>query len=146
MVSLPFRKPLSPALPRRVIVVEDDAVLGLSIVETLTRSGIAEVEVCPSAACTLSKLRRGSFDAMVLDGHLADSHEGWRIAELVEVLGDNSTRIVFQTGSPEAIPERLRQLGPVLVKPYPPQALVEALTEKPRPGLIELLRRKRREP
>lgn len=145
MVSLSFRKQVTPPLPRRVIVVEDDAVLGITIIETLTRHGIAEVEVCPSAACTLSKLRRGSYDAMVLDGHLADSDDGWKIAELVEVLGDNSTRIVFQTGSPEAIPARLRQLGPVLVKPYPPQALVDALTERPRPGLLELLRRRPRE-
>lgn len=144
MVSLSFRKPVTPPLPRKVIVVEDDVVLGLSIVETLTRHGIAEVEVCPSAACTLGKLRKGSFDAIVLDGHLADSDHGWEIAELVDTLGDYNTRIVFQTGSPELIPARLRQLGPVLVKPYPPEALVGALTEKPRPGLLELLQRKRR--
>lgn len=144
MVSLSFRKPVPSALPRKVIVVEDDAVLGFNICEVLTRHGIAEVEVCPSAACTLGKLRNGSFDAMVLDVHLADSHQGWEIAELIDALGDYNTRIVFQTGSPEDIPARLRQLGPVLVKPYPPEALVAALTENPRPGLLELLRRKRR--
>lgn len=128
--------------PRTVIVVEDDAVLGLNIEQALKDAGISEVTICASAACTLDRLRNGSFDAMVLDVHLADSNEGWEIAELVNALGVSNTRIVFQTGSPEAIPPHIRQLGPVLTKPYDPQDLVEALKKKPKAGLLALLRRK----
>lgn len=143
MVSLAFRKPVKSTLPRRVMVVEDDALQGEAIIQALADSGITEVEVCPSASCTITKLSKGTFDAIVLDGHLADSDKGWEIADLVNALGDHRTRIVFQTGSPDEIPERLRQLGPVLTKPYPLEALVDALTEKPRPGLLELLKPKR---
>jgi len=125
---------------RRVMIVEDDAVLGLTIEQTLLDAGFAEVSICPSTACTIGKLREGSFDAMVLDVHLADSDEGWEVAELVEALGTRNTRIVFQTGSPEEIPARIRKLGPVLTKPYDPADLIAALDEKPRSGLLALLK------
>jgi CheY-like chemotaxis protein len=136
-IGTPFRS----KRPRRVIVVEDDAVLGLTIEQTLLDHGFAEVSICPSASCTLGKLRAGNFDAMVLDVHLADSDDGWEIAELVKALGDANTRIVFQTGSPGDIPEHIRQLGPVLAKPYDPAELVDALNEKPRAGLLAMLKR-----
>jgi CheY-like chemotaxis protein len=138
-----LKKVEKSVLPKSVIVVEDDAILGLDIEQTLRDHGIADVTVCPSASCTLEKLRNGSYDAIVLDGHLADSNEGWKIAELIDAMGHRSTRIVFQTGSPEEIPDRIRQLGPVLEKPFDPRQLVAALTEKQRPGLLALLRPKR---
>lgn len=143
MVSMSLKKAEKSVLPQSVIVVEDDAILGLDIEQTLRDHGIAEVTVCPSASCTLEKLREGSYDAIIIDGHLADSKEGWKIAELVDAMGHRSTRIVFQTGSPDEIPGHIRRLGPVLAKPYDPKQLVAALTQKQTPGLLELLRPKR---
>lgn len=141
MASFSFRRPAKSPHPRRVIVVEDDARLGSLLQDTLLKSGFDHVEVCPSTACTLGKLRAGSFDAIVLDGHLADTNEGWGLAELVSALAEENTRIVFQTGNPDDIPTHVRSLGPVLTKPYDPRDLVEALSQKPRPGLLALLRR-----
>ncbi len=132
--------------PKRIMVVEDDAVLGLEIEQALLDHGVAEVSLCPSASCTLGKLREGSFDAVVLDVHLADSDDGWEIAELVKALGGDSARIVFQTGAPQDIPDRIQKLGPVLSKPYPPEALIAALQSPRKPGLLERLRRGQRHP
>lgn len=146
MADFSLLKHRKPARPRKVIVVEDDAVLGLTIEQTLLDNGISEVTICPSTSCTIGKLRDGSYDAMVLDVHLADSDEGWEIAELVNALGNENTRIVFQTGAPEEIPPRIRELGPVLMKPYDPMDLIAALEEKPRSGLLALLRRQSRKP
>lgn len=140
MSAFSLRRSSKPQRPRRVIVVEDDAVQGLMIEKTLRDAGIEHVEVCPSTACTLPKLEAGSYDAIVLDGHLADTDEGWAIAELIRAMGDDETRIVFQTGSPEEIPEHIKRLGPVLTKPYDPKQLVEALEQKPRAGLMAMLR------
>ena len=125
----------------RVMVVEDDAVLGLTIEEALTRDNFAEVTVCSTAACALVKLREETYDAVVLDVHLADDHEGWEIAELVAALGSRDSLIVFQTCSPRDIPARVAELGPVLEKPYDPAALIEALKDKTRAGLLARLRR-----
>lgn len=123
-------------------MVEDDAVLGLTIEQTLIDGGVESVTVCSTAACTLDKLRAGSYDAVVLDVHLADSDEGYEIAELIRALGDKEIRIVFQTGTPDEIPPHIRELGPVLTKPYNPDELLQALSEKTPTGLMALLRRK----
>ncbi|MEE4200775.1 response regulator [Erythrobacter sp.] len=143
MVTLPFSRSEESSLPRSVIVVEDDALLGLDIEQTLHENGIEDVTICPSASCTLERLRNGKFDAIVLDAHLADSDEGWKIAELVEAMGERAMRIVFQTGSPEEIPDHVRKLGPVLGKPYDPRQLIGALREKQSAGLLAMLSRRR---
>lgn len=135
----PFSRRKS-AEPMRVLVVEDDPVLGLTIEQALTDGGFAEVSICSSAECSLEKLKSEQFDAVVLDVHLADSSDGWEIAELINALGSEEVRIVFQTGAPNDIPEHIRDLGPVLVKPYNPDDLREALQSKPRSGLLSLLR------
>ncbi|MGB3712306.1 MAG: response regulator [Erythrobacter sp.] len=126
--------------PLRVLVVEDDAVLGLSIEQALTEDGFADVSICSSAECSLSMLRAEKFDAVVLDVHLADSSDGYEIAELIDAMGSEDTRIVFQTGAPNDIPDHIKELGPVLAKPYDPDALRQALEQKPRSGLLSLLR------
>lgn len=126
----------------RVMVVEDDAVLGLALETALTAQEFAEVTLCSTAACSLEMLREDSWDAVVLDVNLADNNEGWAIAELLDTLGGESPRIVFQTGAPDSIPEHIRELGPVLSKPYDPADLIAALREKARPGLLARLRRR----
>ena len=125
----------------RVMVVEDDAVLGLTLEDALTRDDFATVTVCSTAACSLQKLKDEEYDAVVLDVHLADDHEGWEIAELVAALGSRNTRIVFQTGAPHDIPADIAELGPVLEKPYDPADLIAALKPDARPGLLTRLRR-----
>ena len=140
MPSFNIRRPSKSSLPQKVIIVEDDAILGLELETTLKEAGIEHVEVCSTTSCTISRLREGTYDAIVLDGQLADSDDGFAIADLVSALGEEDMRIVFQTGSPEDIPEHLLSLGPVLAKPYDPQKLVEALTEKPRASLLAMLR------
>ena len=142
MVSLSLSRKSERVRIRKVLVVEDDAVLGLAIEQVLSDTGEWDVTICPTVSCTLGTLRDGAFDAIVIDGHLADSDEGWELAELVDALGHDHMRIVFQTGSPQDIPVRIRELGPVLNKPYDPNDLVEALRQKQKPGLVQLVRSK----
>ncbi len=127
-------------LPGHVLVVEDDAILALTIEQALSDAGVAEVEICPSTEQALDALRRKRPDAIVLDVHLADRDDGWAIAELVRTLGPDSPRIIFSTGMPEAIPEGVAALGCVLVKPYDAVTLVDLLREPKRRGIISRLR------
>ena len=84
--------------------------------------------------------RSRTADGVVLDIHLADSDEGWELAELIPLIGAPPPRIVFSTGMPDAIPERIAALGPVLTKPYDPAELVRALRANSRPGLLARIR------
>jgi len=139
---VPFSSRSNKRDPISVLVVEDDPVLGLTIEDALTHDNFARVSICSSAECSLARLRSEKFDAVVLDVHLADSDDGWEIAELIDALGSEDVRIVFQTGAPGDIPDHIRELGPVLAKPYDPEDLRAALKPKSRRRLLPGLRKR----
>ena len=128
-------------LPHRVLVVEDDAVLGLTIEAALEDAGVADVRICPTTDAALAALRDQTPDAIVLDVHLADRDDGWAIAELVRTLGPKAPRVIFSTGMPQDIPEDIAAQGSVLVKPYDAAVLVERLREPQRRGFASRLRK-----
>lgn len=128
-----------PALGR-VLLVEDDPILALSMEAALLDGGASEVVICSTMAATMEALEGDSPDAIVLDVHLADRDDGWAVAELVSLLGPRKPRIAFSTGSPEAIPDDIKEMGPVFEKPYDPVQLVEALQAGTRTGLFARIR------
>ncbi|MGN6498583.1 MAG: response regulator [Tsuneonella sp.] len=124
----------------KILVVEDDAILAMSIEAALVDAGAAAVHVCSTTSDALAALREHKPDGMVLDVHLADRDDGWAIAELVSEVGPNPPRIVFSTGAPRDIPAQIAELGPVLEKPYSFAELVALLRKPPREGLLSRLR------
>lgn len=125
---------------RRVLVVEDDPLLALATEEALREAGVEQVDICPTTQSALEALRAELPDAIILDVHLSDRDDGWAIAELVESLGEHNPRIIFSTGAPQDIPAHIAELGSVLAKPYAPEALIEALRQPARRGLLARLR------
>ncbi len=124
----------------RILLVEDDPLIAMSIEDALRDGGATDVIVCSSSAEALAALREEKPDGMVLDVHLSDRDDGWAIAELVNSVGPKPPRIVFSTGAPQDIPPEIAELGPVLEKPYAPSELIAALQEPPRAGLLARLR------
>lgn len=136
-----MKKPkTSSAFPGHVLVVEDDAIIGLTIEQALLDAGVPLVEICPTTEAALDALRRKQPDVIVLDVHLADRDDGWAIAELVRTLGPDSPRIIFSTGMPRDIPEDVAAMGCILEKPYEPDILIALLHEPKRRGIISRLR------
>lgn len=122
-----------------ILVVEDDGILAMAIEQDLQDAGAGKVVLCHSTEAALVFLRDQKPDAIVLDVHLTDRDDGWAIAELLDDIGPNRPRIVFSTGAPQDIPEKIAELGPVLVKPYEPADLVAAIRGPQRRGLLSLL-------
>ncbi len=126
----------------RVLIVEDDAVLAMSLEDAFVRSGSREVVICPTMKATVRELEKDAKpDAMVLDVHLADRDDGWAIAELVTMLGPRPPRIAFSTGAPQDIPGNIAGIGPVFEKPYDPDLLVAELMAGRKRGLFSRLLR-----
>jgi CheY-like chemotaxis protein len=125
----------------RIVVVEDDSILALALEDALLDAGASEVVLCASTERALEALEEADAAAIVIDVHLADRDDGWALAELVGQLGPKHPRIIFSTGTPEAIPPEIADMGLVLEKPYDPARLVEELTNGvPKAGLLARLR------
>jgi CheY-like chemotaxis protein len=126
-----------------VLIVEDDAILAAALAGCLEDAGATIVQSCSSAAEAMTALGELKPDVLVLDVSLADRDDGWGIAELARELAQRPLTIVFSTGSPEAIPPEVAQLGIVMEKPYAPEALAALIAEHAAsPGLIGRLRRR----
>ena len=113
--------------PENVLVVEDDAILAMAIEDTLRDHGCSNITLCSTTKQALTSLSAGAPEAIILDVHLADTDDGWAIAELVTEVSSRPPRIIFSTGAPEEIPARIAELGIVLAKPYAPADLINAL-------------------
>lgn len=125
----------------RALIVEDDPLLAMQLEDALNDGGAAEVATCGSVAAAMAELERMKPDILILDVHLADRDDGWAMAELVTELSPRPPAIIFSTGTPELIPERIARLGWVLGKPYQPEELIARLrAHRDRPGLLARLR------
>ena len=124
----------------RVLLVEDDAVLAMSLQDALIEGGASEVVVCHTMQATMAELEKDKpLDALILDVHLDDRDDGWALAELVAMLGPKRPKIAFSTGSPEAIPADIAEMGPVFEKPYDPDQLVQVLAAGRKRGIFSRL-------
>ena len=139
-MTQPSQTVSAETLPDHVLVVEDDAVLGMVLEQALLDAGVAQVALSSSTEQAMQHLRQERPGAIVLDVHLADRDDGWAIAELVRTLGPNSPRIIFSTGAPQDIPTDIAALGCTLEKPYDAEVLIEVLRQPKRRGIISRLR------
>ena len=139
-MTQPSQTVSAETLPDHVLVVEDDAVLGMVLEQALLDAGVAQVALSSSTEQAMQHLRQERPGAIVLDVHLADRDDGWAIAELVSTLGPNSPRIIFSTGAPQDIPKDIAALGCTMEKPYDAEVLIDVLRQPKRRGIISRLR------
>lgn len=111
---------------RRILVVEDDPMLALSLEQIILDAGPAEVIAIRTIADAERELTRCSFGFALLDVHLADG-KSYKIADILEDHGVPFAFVSGATRDPD-VPAHLRHI-PLLPKPY-------------RPGLICALLRK----
>jgi len=113
---------------RRVLVVEDDAVIAHSLVEALIELGIEPV----GPASTLEQALALAATANSLDAAVLDINLGGRLAvPVADVLAGRGVPMVFASGygslPRDSLPDR-HQSTPLLMKPVAAEAIVAALT------------------
>jgi CheY-like chemotaxis protein len=109
---------------RRVLVVEDEYFIADDLARALARLGADVVGPVPTRAEAESLLASAErIDLAVLDINL----KGETVFPLADLLIERSVPFLFATGYGEAtIPDRYRQV-PRWEKPFPPEALAQAL-------------------
>ncbi len=97
----------------RVLVVEDEALVGIMIQECLTELGFQIVGPVCTASDALQAAKDGDFDAAILDINLGDG----MVYQVAEILARRHVPFVFVTGyDADSVDSRFRHI-PVLQKP-----------------------------
>jgi DNA-binding response OmpR family regulator len=119
-------KEIVPALDcvgRRVLIVEDEALIAMQLEENLQNAGWRVVGPAPSVCWALQLIERELLDVAILDFWLGDDDSG-PIADYLDRCG---IPFLFLTGhTAEELPSKLRAKN-LLLKPTRPEVLVRAL-------------------
>ena len=104
---------LNKLAKRRVLVVEDEALVGIMIQECMTELGFQIVGPVCTASDALAAAKDGDFDAAILDINLGDG----MVYQVAEILARRHVPFVFVTGyDADSVDSRFRDI-PVLQKP-----------------------------
>jgi CheY-like chemotaxis protein len=102
-----------PIAARRVMIVEDEALVALVLADHLTEFGLSVVGPCASVAEATAALEANDLDAAILDVNLGKE----LVYPVAELLADRGIPFVFVTGyGPESIDNRFAHAA-VLEKP-----------------------------
>ena len=111
------------AASRRVLLVEDEALVAMMIQQCLTETGHSIVGPISTASEALVTAKDGDFDAAILDINLGDGM-AYPVAEILSARG---IPFIFATGYGESVLDSDFADVPVVQKPFSRDALREAL-------------------
>jgi CheY-like chemotaxis protein len=108
---------------RRVLVVEDEMLIGMLLEDMLADLGQEVVAVVPRVNEALAAVQREVFDLAILDVHL----NGQAVFPVADSLIEKGVPFVFATGYGErGLPEKYRD-RPILQKPFARDDLARVL-------------------
>lgn len=108
--------------PRRVLVVEDEAIVAMLIEDLLLELGHTVVGVAATPAEAIDMVRTRQFDLALLDINLGDGHTSFEAAVL---LGELHRPFAWLTGyGAPGVPDQFETV-PVLGKPIDPDLLAK---------------------
>ena len=107
---------------KRVLVVEDEALILLDVAQSLEDFGVAEVITVSTVDDALVAVASGACDAAVLDVHLGRGGTTYGVAEQLRARG-----IPYVVTSGSVADGAPHELGPILAKPFSSVQLLDAL-------------------
>ena len=112
-------------MTKRVLIVEDEALVALTIEDMLLEAGYQVCGIADTAADALDLARRHTPDLAVIDVRLARGDDGIALADTLAAIGP--IRILFATGNPAEVRQRARAGQGCLSKPFEAGWLLAAL-------------------
>jgi chemotaxis family two-component system sensor kinase Cph1 len=118
--------PARAAVARRVMIVEDEALVALVLADQLADMGLSVVGPCSSLAEAVAAAAENEFDAAILDVNLG----GELVYPVADLLSSRGIPFVFVTGYGQESIDRRFAHTTVLEKPVEPEFLEDVF----RPG------------
>jgi CheY-like chemotaxis protein len=110
---------------QRVLIVEDEALVGMALEDALGFLGVDVVGVAGTVDEALERIEGDTFDGAILDVQL----HGKDVLPVAESLKQHGIPFVFATGyGRSGVPEKYRD-ALVLQKPFMPAELKDVLTQ-----------------
>lgn len=109
---------------QRILIVEDDAIIGMLLEEYVLMMGREPVAVVEGVAPALARISKGGIDAAIVDVHLANGEAGDPIAG---ALADANIPFLVATGGFAGAIGGPWRNRPILAKPFTLDSLREAL-------------------
>jgi two-component sensor histidine kinase/DNA-binding response OmpR family regulator len=119
----PTRAAVRSMAARRVMIVEDEALVALVLADQLTDMGVSVVGPCGSVAAAKAAVAETDLDAAVLDVNLG----GELVYPVAELLQAKGIPFIFVTGYGQESIDKKFAYAPVLEKPIEQEALAEVL-------------------
>jgi DNA-binding response OmpR family regulator len=110
---------------RRILIVEDQAILGMELEFVLTDAGYEVVGIAVDARQALALAAETRPDLAIVDINLRDGRTGLLVAQAMA--RDCGVAVLFATAEPELIPEQFGGAFGVVVKPYAAPTLYAAV-------------------
>lgn len=114
--------------PKKIIVIEDDAIVSMAMENLLVEAGYIVLSTCARGEDALALVERQAPDLVLADVKLAGTMDGIDAASAIRAR--RSVPIIFVTAHTDATTrERMRAVGPadILAKPVPDFLLVRAV-------------------
>lgn len=118
----------APATPKRILIVEDEALVALYTRELLEDAGYEVIGIAPTGLGALSMASVAPPDLALVDIRIPGGMDG--IATAAELRAQHGTGVIFVSGTLDAPTlERIRPLAPnaCLQKPVRPEDLLASV-------------------
>jgi CheY-like chemotaxis protein len=124
LTSLPPNQAQKKNAPARVLVVEDNIIIGMDVEAVLERLGVSQTVIAPNVTTALAELDNAPFDYALLDIKLGTE----TVFPVADTLTQLQTPFAFVSGYGEVrdMPARYAKIR-VLTKPYEEADLENAL-------------------
>jgi two-component sensor histidine kinase/DNA-binding response OmpR family regulator len=119
----PGRSSVRSMAARRVMIVEDEALVALVLADQLVSMGVSVVGPCGNVAAAKAAIAENDLDAALLDVNLG----GELVYPVAELLSAKGVPFIFVTGYGQESIDKKFSYAPVLEKPVEQETLGEAL-------------------
>lgn len=121
----------------KILIVEDEAIIGMALAAELEDAGYSVVDICPSGEEALVLLKKQAVDLVILDVKLGDGIDGIDTMKEIKKVCSPQPKVFFISGNSDVFTTQQinkMHIDGFFVKPVNMSALLQQLDRLSKPG------------